>query len=160
MPRRRGTGAGGLLLFNANVSARRTPRRSPASIARHHPICTKLSMIEWHEIENPAFTAARSSPRGGILFFSLLLFHPRKAMEIFSFISLITGRSIRESRPDFKRIPGMWNLQSKVISKYVICLFSEISKNRFKLSFLTFCIQALTGNVYSTLDNFSYNLII
>lgn len=56
------TGAGGLLLFNANVGARRTPRRPPAPIARppdRHPICAKLSMIEWHErSKTPAFSGS------------------------------------------------------------------------------------------------------
>lgn len=77
MPRRRGPAdavAAGLLLFNANVSARRTPRRSPAPIAHHHPICAKLSMIEWHEIENSVFSAPPFPFPPAAFFFFLLLF--------------------------------------------------------------------------------------
>lgn len=104
------TGADGLLLFNANVGARRTPRRPPpAPIARlpdRHPICAKLSMIEWHErSKTPAFSVfPRSSPLSlrhsspfSLSLSFLALFRPKKptARRISSFISLAATRNIR-----------------------------------------------------------------
>lgn len=130
------TGADGLLLFNANVGARRTPRRPPpAPIARlpdRHPICAKLSMIEWHErSKTPAFSVPAPLPPypyGILLLFSsllslfppsLALFRPKKptARRISSFISLAT-RNIRVQIVPFpisgEFVCDIWSLQSKV----------------------------------------------
>lgn len=154
MPRRRGPdGAGGLLLFNANVSARRTPRWSPAPIARHHPICAKLSMIEWHEIENPAFSSPLLSPRRHSF-----------SSPFFLFRLLFASSSSPKSDGDFLPFISLTNEYLRIASSILTHLGIYTSKSFRHVSiyfdrylrlgtFIYLLTLNLSGNDYSILDN-------
>jgi len=153
------TGADGLLLFNANVGARRTPRRPPpAPIARspdRHPICAKLWMIEWRE-------RSKTSPRiqwsrvslfpAAFSFFSLpsffLLFRPKYRPRGGSSLTGLIARNIRVQIVLFFRFHNLCVIAEVYRGKWLrrSLISRDIRSCRSNLFFETIFVQRYVEN--------------